>query len=61
MGLVDLLEATIWSLVWLAPFLAFFLNSRGLPVGGAILAAGLAVCVWRGRLEVAEVTRSGGE
>ena len=48
MGLADLLEAAIWSLVWLAPFLAFFLNSRGLPVGGAILAAGLAVCVWRG-------------
>ena len=60
MGWKDLGEPAIWALVWMLPFLAFFLAGRGLPVGSPILVAALALCVWYGREEVAAGAALGG-
>ena len=60
MGWKDLGEPVIWVLVWMLPFLAFFLAGRGLPVGSPILVAALALCVWYGREEVAAEAALGG-
>ena len=57
MGLADLGEGAVWCLLWMLPFLSFFLNNRGVPVGSIVLAVALALCVLRAMEEVATAAR----
>lgn len=54
----ELGEPALWAIVWMLPITTLFLNPAGLPVAGPILAAALAMTLWRTRHASAARARS---